>query len=485
MKKVLDIVLPSLSGYMEDAYPLSLLETKRKTCEWIYSGYVQLVFQTPELCSYQPLKFFKISPSGKSWDPMISWFNTYSITKKMAKSLNLKIIDLMRNSIDMGYYVNIHLDEYYLPHANPYKSFHYTHITLIFGYDDEKMIFYALSYNFKGDFNNVEINYYDLEISYEGEGDTNQQALIELWEWREHYGYNFSVKRLLSQCNAYLTGDNNYIDIKDFYNQKNNNVYGLDIYEKLKGYSKISNNVIPFQIIREHKQLMYQRINFMIENEYINKDDYFLIEGNEIVDKAIILKNLFMKSVVSENKKILGKIDEAIDWLYNHEKIYFAKLIKALENYDRKEFIFSEVGEWNEIKHKLNHYPDTKNGLKVGFDITFINNHSIGYIGIGNQKNFANYELPLSFNIDTIANTFIGNRDSVPFEIPFNITKGKVFSFSIIFDFEKQKCNLKIIADNEYKKENINMVVNFDYSGEIFVYFIHENGYRFKVRLHT
>jgi len=48
----------------------------------------------------------------------------------------------------LGYYVDIHLDQYYLPKDDEYghESVHFYHDTLVFGYDREQKTFDILGY---------------------------------------------------------------------------------------------------------------------------------------------------------------------------------------------------------------------------------------------------------------------------------------------------------------------------------------------------
>jgi hypothetical protein len=224
----------------------------------------------------------------------------------------------------------------------------------------------------------------------------------------------------------------------------------------------------------------------MIENEYIKKDEFLLTECDEIITKASILKNLFIKKTIKKTETVLEEIDDAINWLYNHEKRFYAKLIDTLENKDAacKEYLFSKTGDWNDIKYNLLHYADIKESILLGFDLIMLNDRTIGYIGIGSRENLKNYILPLSFNINSCSNTIISNKINSPREIQLSLAAGKVISFYITLHFAEQVYDLKVIAGNEYNISNISFVTKFEPDGEISIVLVHENSYRFKISPH-
>lgn len=53
------------------------------------------------------------------------------------------ILDFVRRQLCEGFYVNVHLDEFYIQEKDYYGERHFVHENLIYGFDDEKQVFYA------------------------------------------------------------------------------------------------------------------------------------------------------------------------------------------------------------------------------------------------------------------------------------------------------------------------------------------------------
>ena len=146
-KKILPIKIPRITGYLEDAHPLSIIECYPETFEWINSNFIQLVYEEPIYSNDQPLKFFKHSSLGKSWDYKNPYLNYYDVPLDLYKEANIDIILFIKSALKRNFYIELYLDEFYLPFKRFYKKEHYSHETLIYGIDDDYI--YIMAYDKK------------------------------------------------------------------------------------------------------------------------------------------------------------------------------------------------------------------------------------------------------------------------------------------------------------------------------------------------
>ena len=83
---------------MEDAYPLTVAITKESSYEWIYSNYIQLIFQNPIRFDNQPIKFYKLSwTSGLVWDADCPLIKYDTVPKQIIDSIGIFVLQLIRN----------------------------------------------------------------------------------------------------------------------------------------------------------------------------------------------------------------------------------------------------------------------------------------------------------------------------------------------------------------------------------------------------
>lgn len=110
MVKILDVYKTPLSGYLEDAYPLTVALSSESSYEWIYSNYIQLVFQEPRKYDNQPVKFFKLScKSGYTWDSDCPLLCCDTISRDMMAEIGIDIIDYICKAIYNKHYVRVTL----------------------------------------------------------------------------------------------------------------------------------------------------------------------------------------------------------------------------------------------------------------------------------------------------------------------------------------------------------------------------------------
>ncbi len=79
----------------------------------------------------------------------------------------VELLDWIRQRISDDAYVNIHLDEYYIPEKEWYEKRHFVHETLIYGYDDVKKVFHAYGFGKREQMLCFEIGYEDLIRAFE------------------------------------------------------------------------------------------------------------------------------------------------------------------------------------------------------------------------------------------------------------------------------------------------------------------------------
>lgn len=75
-------------------------------------------------------------------------------------------------------------------------------------------------------------------------------------------------------------------------------VYGLKIYNELRTYftvNKTDTLINLPHILMEHKKLMVDRLFFMQDNEYLTDCQDIIEQYTAIYEKALLVKNLFMK----------------------------------------------------------------------------------------------------------------------------------------------------------------------------------------------
>jgi hypothetical protein len=267
-----------------------------------------------------------------------------------------EIIGYIRGKIDLGFYVLINFDEYYLPVKQWYQKEHFTHNSMIFGYDDRGQKFRAMGFNAGELFTEISINYANVAQAYEAGknyyhrsapwAEHNAVELLKLKEFK--YEYPFDIRRFLGKLERYLsaTGDSSIIFS---YNWDPNKVaYGIDVYrilveclEKLlQGQFNIDYRAI--HLLYEHKKGLYQRLRYVLEKYQIGGTlEEKIQEYLPIVDQVGAIRRKFLELNFSGGdlgENDLGNIVlEAIGALKSIQESE-GKILGAIRDQIRREF---------------------------------------------------------------------------------------------------------------------------------------------------
>lgn len=483
-----------LKGYMEDAYQLTVAISKECSYEWLYSNYIQLVFQNPFRYDNQPVKFYKLSwKSGQIWDADCPLLSCDTITYDLIKMNEINIIDFICKAIYKNHYVMLYLDEFYLPYKISYKKTHFIHENLFFGYDYQKRELYGLAYvtdktgyhfkSFSVDMDLVEQSYINVPSTNSVQ---RSRVMLMACNWEKYYEFDMqAVKSSIYEYINSIPTDQKYISIN---NPNTKFVFGIGIYDQLIGYyaqSSEEKTIIPLHIIYEHKQLMLDRIKYMIENEYLICDNNLINDYAGLIKEAYLCKMLFLKYLYVNTESNYKKVVNSINSIKSHDKILMERLYQLIEKSitnRNKNYLYSHWGSRRDVAYSFDQ--KLNNQLEIEFELHIINEKSQGYIFFSAFENLSDYHAPMTLRIDAKKRHFIIENcgDKIVLE-NIRCLKGKTYIVKIKIDLEKNECLLEISMENEvskYKgKFHKDGIAKLQYINCAVI--IHENAYRYAI----
>lgn len=198
---------------------------------------------------------------------------------------------------------------------------------LIYGYNDEKAIFYAVQV----DYTNISL----LKIGYSLVEKYQQRAqyheYVRLIEYNPHGGrYELDIEIMVEFLREYIDGENSFN--RFLYDLPKNNKYicGIKIYDELLNCSEIffqDKRII--YLLCEHKRLMIDRLEYLFIKNIITKKSYDEIIGEFKMIYTIsesIKENIEKKE---DNTKIL--LDEIRDMIMKMKDIEFKAYSKLID----------------------------------------------------------------------------------------------------------------------------------------------------------
>lgn len=311
MEKKLEINIPSIQTFLNHAYPLAILEKEEVFQGWFYTNYTQLyTFNNRK----NPVGDFKIdffSHNGKY--PNIPFLEYSNINKNTVDTFNESILDIIIANIDLNYYVEVGIDEYYWSNKSSYMRRHFHHDNLIYGYNKKEKIFYYLGYNKEMLFGKYSVSFTEFISSFTENSESTikfirnfiPELLSETTRYVYHDNLEFDVDIFRVYLGDYLNSQNSFLSHKG----AENSVFGLAIYDELilkfSDDMKISKDLRLYRILWEHKKVMKRRIEYLISKGYLDAKKYeeFSKQSMFICNECLLLKNLSIKYAITNNSK--------------------------------------------------------------------------------------------------------------------------------------------------------------------------------------
>ena len=228
------------------------------------------------------------------------------IKRKDISFSNEEILDKIRDLILHGYYVTVYVNMYYLPCSEGYQKTHLNHKIMIYGYDDDKEVFYAMD-TFRGfKYMSGEIPYSDFITAFLTYENAENQ--------REDDVFSYSYK----DQEISLDLDDLKESMKKFYitDKEDTCISGHNVYNLLDKSILNQNFLQPqsIKVLSEHIHFTVLRAGVLAELGVLNISDsdshklYFLDKERKT------LQNMYMKCLVlyevKEDKKFKDQLME-------------------------------------------------------------------------------------------------------------------------------------------------------------------------------
>jgi hypothetical protein len=331
----------------------SMLLAREECKPWVFSNFIQ-IYSLKELHKNRVRTgtvdfFYNIYGDWTYFHLKANpWIKLNSMPFDFFRLLKPDIIDFIKTCINRNMYLFFDIDMYYISaYQINYKKNHVPHEIFIYGYDDEKKIFY-MGDNTALKYNQDQITYDELLLSTSSLLDIYENKVEGvLWHtYREKSVFMIEVKKnverngldpIFNQDVFDINSKKIINDLKEYlllegyaegYQYSNYYVYGIDCYEELEkfvDYAIQTNDVVDqraFYSFIEHKKLMLLRMQYMSTayelDELIEKYGCLLKDFN-IMMNVVLKANVTKQRVLWE--RVLVKLkkykNEEIQLLHN------------------------------------------------------------------------------------------------------------------------------------------------------------------------
>lgn len=259
--------------------------------------------------------------------------------------LKYGIWEYIKNSIDSNRYLEIWLNEYYIKGLRAYKERTYFHESLIYGYDEENRSIQMLSM-YNGKIKALDVPIADLESAWSEPADCC--AIIRSLEYSpDENGYELDVTHICKELQNYLQGRNSTEDYM-YIAQKEEGVFGLKVYDDILdtdiGRKEFLSDVrIPF-LLKEHKECMKFRIDYLYDDEILSSIEYLKINSimQSILKMSKVMLSLVLKNMISEENQTQNRIWDILKNIKEQEQECYTYLLNTLKKYEKESGITTE-----------------------------------------------------------------------------------------------------------------------------------------------
>lgn len=327
MKKVLYMGDPRIKYNQSETNILSIVDKEPEFDNWFYNNFIHLI--TGNNAHWGGFLF------GNGIVDDCPWLDGARFNRRFVQD---DIISYIKDKIDKDIYVWMNVETVNIP---IYETIIKFHDIFIYGYDDGQKKFYTADFFRDGHYERSLITYEELENGFKNMIHHKDSLGIQLI-WKKEAGsylneYTDSSRMIKRGIEDYLSAKYPFSSYKYMErNELQNLKYGTAIYDVLNKYchslldgSYSAQDYLLFDLLYQHKSIMYNRIGFIVEhNQTIADIDLETME--RIKNHALIIRNMFLKYMIKGDADMLKVMIVKLKELQQCELLYLKKVLEIL-----------------------------------------------------------------------------------------------------------------------------------------------------------
>lgn len=331
MKKKLPIGMPRITCALHHAYPLSILAISDDYLPWFYSHYIQMEYETDHKYRFN---FYRYPQYLVSVSP---WLQIQMVHHNVVRRAYKNTVDFIKDAINEDLYVQMDVDEFYIPGKELYNRRHYTRELLVYGYNSQNQTFKTLGFNAEGNYTSNNVPFRQFEEAHINSISRNEQdCRVFMFKYVDNAHYEFDLDAVLEQLQDYLYAVNTSKRFRSFAPVKNY-AYGLATYRVIQSYllfraKNVSDiNRLIFHTLWEHKKCMQERLNFLEQHGFLSSSFGLQIAYEGVKKETEKLRAMSFKYALTKDTAIVERMIELINIIASEEKQILERVCDALK----------------------------------------------------------------------------------------------------------------------------------------------------------
>lgn len=301
---------------------IQIKENENTYYHWLYRNFIQISCDVTDV--NRPIDYLYSVERNWRFDS-INYFITSNETPLHLIN-EYGVLRFIKECIDEGKYLELLLDQYYIPERTEFHCIHYLHQNLIYGYNDHDKIFYLLGYTNNGKLSGMQVSYSDIKYQFSKRKCVRDIYVLEYEQ--DGYSIEYHKEYIIKMIKQYLIGYNSSYDIA-YLIEPRKRIYGMKCYNVLlsdEGMERLLTDRRILHLFYEHKSLMKDRLSYLKYYGAIEPKAWEEISTNydEVVRIAFNIRSLSVKYSKTGDNEIIKKIKAGLkDMQIIEEKTLF------------------------------------------------------------------------------------------------------------------------------------------------------------------
>ncbi len=312
--------------YHNVAYPMGIIQANatEDITPWLSSKYINCWFNKSEKNKFM----YCFADQWATEDGILIQQQIELCPDEFKAVFQHDIIFQFKKMIDLGFYPHGFCNEEYIPYKAPYQQRYFSHAFMLIGYNQTKKHFIAVGYLADRKFHRYEIPYDCMEMAIATH--KSPQKCINFWKYNDNASFKLDYNRLIVELEDYVSSKTSSKIYSD------NSIWGMNAIKELGRYIEnacIKENYIDYRYtfgVLEHKRFMHTRINYLLEQGYLN-DKMYLEYTQKILHLAEICHLLSIKFLANGQQKIATEINDKYSEIIKLEEKYLPSVLSDLK----------------------------------------------------------------------------------------------------------------------------------------------------------
>lgn len=303
--------------------------------KWIANNFIQTRFNRKEGKSIEYITLLKRDWRGYAVNPIVKISHD---NMDVIKSYGINLWDYIKANIDNNIYIEFWLDEYYVDTLQSYHLYHFSHESLVYGYDENSKSVSIISLKMGKPYSS-RISFNTLLIAHEN---ANNNEICYKFQYNPtNSPYELSISHICEMLEDYLNGTNTSRKM-EYMLPGEEGTYGIKVYDAIlngdEDQKTFFEDLRIVYLMYEHKKIMSRRVEYLNKRGYLKDVDFDeLFKGiKELERLAEKIMNLTIKNKINSGVERQKKILVLLEAMKCNERRYFSILLSGLNHSDKR-----------------------------------------------------------------------------------------------------------------------------------------------------